>query len=112
MVLLYSLCRRVVLYSHGNAIDLGLCINNMVILGKEFNCDFIYYDYEGYGYSNGDPHGKNLPRDLKAVYDYARQFFAGEDIFLAGESSICYYHVNNSWKCSNVLCGWTTLGCL
>ena len=79
--------RRLIIYNHGNAVDLGLCVNNMIILGDAFDADFIYYDYEGYGYSNGETHSHNLPRDLRAVYDYALQSYAGENIYFYGESS-------------------------
>ena len=83
----HSHSRRVLIYSHGNAIDLGACIDIMCCLGSALDSDFIFYDYEGYGLSSGVPHSYNLPRDLRAVYEYARQFFEGKDIYLVGESS-------------------------
>ena len=80
--------RRVVIYSHGNAADLAYCALLMDSVAKDFNADFICYDYEGYGLSTGDAHGACLSRDLQVVYQYARQFFQGKEIYLYGESSI------------------------
>ena len=80
--------RRVLLYSHGNAIDIGAMVNNMIFLSTELDCDIISYDYEGYGYSNGVASSKNLPRDLMAVYKYALEYYPRNAIYLIGESSI------------------------
>ena len=59
----------------------------MTLLGPKLDCDFIFYDYEGYGFSGGEMHSRNLKRDLRAVYNYARQFYSGSSIFFVGESS-------------------------
>lgn len=79
--------RRVLIYSHGNAVDIGCCIRNMMDLGKELDTDIILYDYEGFGCSKGVAKCDRLTRDLSAVYSYAREFFHGKDIFFIGESS-------------------------
>ena len=95
------LFRRVIIQSHGNAVDIGCCIHNMLVLGQQLDTDIIIYDYEGFGCSNGVATFHSLTRDLSAVYDYARQFFHGKDIFLIGESSmVLLYDVKSSWKCS------------
>ena len=60
-------------------------------LGDALDTDYIYYDYEGYGCSDGYPHATNRPRDLRAVYDYARSQYKGSEIYLAGESSTRMY---------------------
>jgi len=83
----YIQSRRVIIYSHGNATDIGCCIDSIEALGKALDTDYIFYDYEGYGCSDGEAHSKNLSRDLRAVYEYARTLFDGKDIFLLGESS-------------------------
>lgn len=93
--------RRVIIHSHGNAVDIGCCIHNMLVLGQELDTDIIMYDYEGFGCSNGVATYQSLTRDLFAVYDFARQFFQGKDIFLIGESSMVLFNsVKSSWKCS------------
>lgn len=59
----------------------------MLVVGHELDMDIIIYDYEGYGWSEGVAKNDSLTRDLSAVYDYARQYFQGKDIFMVGESS-------------------------
>ena len=100
-ILHFLWCRRVVIYSHGNAADIGCCIDYMEILGRELDCDFIFYDYEGYGYSGGEARCRNLPRDLRAVYNYARTLFPATSIYLAGESSTNpFFPIMRSWQCA------------
>ena len=79
------------------------------MLGTLLDSDYVIYDYEGYGCSDGEARGTNLPRDLRCVYDYVRTLFAGKDIYLAGESSTVYLGMSGSWKCSYLLCGIRTL---
>lgn len=79
--------RKVLIVSHGNAIDNGCCISAMMLYARSLDMDCIYYDYEGFGCSDGFTSCDCLERDIRVVYDYARQFFKGEDIFLLGESS-------------------------
>ncbi|KAK8829043.1 hypothetical protein WA556_005600 [Blastocystis sp. ATCC 50177/Nand II] len=78
--------KKVLIVSHGNAIDNGCCISAMMLYARSLDMDCIYYDYEGFGCSDGFTSCDCLERDIRVVYDYARQFFKGEDIFLLGES--------------------------
>lgn len=78
--------RKVLIISHGNAIDNGCCISAMMLYAQTLDMDCIYYDYEGFGCSDGFTSCDCLERDIQVVYNYARQFFKGEDIFLLGES--------------------------
>ncbi|XP_045467467.1 alpha/beta hydrolase domain-containing protein 17B-like [Harmonia axyridis] len=57
-----------VLFSHGNAVDLGLCSSYFVWLGGHLNCDVLSYDYSGYGLSGGSPYECNLYSDIAAVW--------------------------------------------
>lgn len=59
----------VVLYSHGNAEDVGDLLPLMEMF-KERGFSAMTYDYEGYGTSNGKPSEKNVYRDIEAAYDY------------------------------------------
>ena len=43
----------VVLYSHGNAKDIGGKLGDYIDMQKRFNCDVFSYDYPGYGQSTG-----------------------------------------------------------
>lgn len=97
--------RRAILYSHGNATDLGLCIDICKFLGENLDSDIYFYDYEGYGCCHGKACAKNLPRDLRALYDHVRKSFEGKNIYLYGESSEKSIRaLNSSWKCSYLLC--------
>ena len=78
--------RRVIIVSHGNAFDNGCFINAMILHAKELDADCIYYDYEGFGCSDGHTSCDCFERDIRAVYNYALQFFQPKDIFLLGES--------------------------
>ena len=42
-----------ILFSHGNAVDLGQMSSFYVALGTRINCNIFSYDYSGYGASNG-----------------------------------------------------------
>jgi abhydrolase domain-containing protein 17 len=63
--------RFTILYSHGNAEDLG----HLAGLLEEFRArgyGVIGYDYRGYGMSTGGPPGaRAASRDLRAVYEHA-----------------------------------------
>jgi fermentation-respiration switch protein FrsA (DUF1100 family) len=58
-----------ILYSHGNAEDLG----DLHEFLKEFSnrgFSVFAYDYQGYGTSQGKPSEKNAYRDIEAAYKY------------------------------------------
>lgn len=77
---------RCLIISHGNATDIGCYIDVLQIMGDELNIDVIIYDYEGFGCSDGVATSSALTPNLRAVYDYAIQFFEGRNIFFLGES--------------------------
>lgn len=61
--------RQTILYSHGNAEDLG----NLQLLLKAFQAvgfSVLAYDYHGYGTSEGKPSEKATYLDVDAAYDY------------------------------------------
>ena len=93
-----------IIYSHGNAADIGCCIEYMEVLGSSLDCDIIFYDYEGYGYSTGEASCSNLPRDLRTVYNYTCSLFSPDKIYLMGESSNKKFYgiLIFSWKCSDL----------
>lgn len=61
-----------ILYSHGNAEDLG---EISPILAELRNLGFAVfaYDYRGYGTSEGNPSEKTAYKDIDAAYDYLTQ---------------------------------------
>lgn len=59
-----------ILYSHGNAEDLGH-IRGILEQFHEHGFSVIAYDYSGYGTSSGRPSEDATYADISAVYDYA-----------------------------------------
>ena len=60
------------LFSHGNAVDLGQMSSFYIGLGTRINCNIFSYDYAGYGASTGKPSEKNLYADIDAAWHALR----------------------------------------
>lgn len=60
------------LFSHGNAVDLGQMSSFYIGLGSRINCNVFSYDYSGYGASSGKPSEKNLYADIDAAWQALR----------------------------------------
>ncbi len=58
-----------ILYSHGNAEDLGMILPRLAEL-QSFGFGVFAYDYQGYGTSQGSPSEYNSYRDINAAYRY------------------------------------------
>nr|ACG44871.1 esterase/lipase/thioesterase [Zea mays] len=76
------------LYSHGNAADLGQMYELFVELSAHLNVNLMGYDYSGYGQSTGKPSEQNTYSDIEAVYRCLIETYgASEDnIILYGQS--------------------------
>uniref|UniRef100_A0A182PAD9 palmitoyl-protein hydrolase n=1 Tax=Anopheles epiroticus TaxID=199890 RepID=A0A182PAD9_9DIPT len=76
------------LFSHGNAVDLGQMSSFYLGLGLRINCNIFSYDYSGYGMSGGKPSEKNLYADIDAAWHSLRTRFgvSPENIILYGQS--------------------------
>ena len=61
--------RHTLLYSHGNAEDLGH-IRPVLEIIRAAGFSVFAYDYQGYGTSTGRPSTRNAYRDIRAAYDY------------------------------------------
>lgn len=77
-----------ILFSHGNAVDLGQMTSFYVGLGMRLNCNIFSYDYSGYGVSNGKPSEKNTYADIEAAWQCLRNRYgvSPEHIILYGQS--------------------------
>lgn len=64
--------RYTLLFSHGNAVDLGQMCSFYIGLGSRINCNVFSYDYSGYGVSSGRPSEKNLYADIDAAWQALR----------------------------------------
>ncbi|KAM8875219.1 alpha/beta hydrolase domain-containing protein 17A isoform 1-T2 [Spinachia spinachia] len=80
--------RFTVLFSHGNAVDLGQMSSFYIGLGTRINCNIFSYDYSGYGASTGKPSEKNLYADIDAAWHALRSRYgiSPENIILYGQS--------------------------
>ena len=61
--------RYTILYSHGNAEDIGQLLPMLEEI-KGLGFSVLAYDYRGYGTSSGTPSEENAYRDEDAAYDY------------------------------------------
>lgn len=80
--------RFTILFSHGNAVDLGQMSSFYVGLGARINCNIFSYDYSGYGVSGGKPSESNLYSDIDAAWQALRTKYgiSPENIILYGQS--------------------------
>lgn len=62
--------KATLLWSHGNAMDIGEIYFFLVQLCSQLHVDVVAYDYSGYGASTGKPSEANCYADIKAAYDY------------------------------------------
>ncbi|KAM0940276.1 putative serine aminopeptidase, S33, alpha/Beta hydrolase [Dioscorea sansibarensis] len=76
------------LYSHGNAADLGQMYELFVELAIHLRVNLMGYDYSGYGQSSGKPSEQNTYADIEAAYKCLEENYGAkeEDIILYGQS--------------------------
>lgn len=76
------------LYSHGNAADLGQMFELFVELSHRLRLNLIGYDYSGYGQSTGKPTEHNTYADIEAVYKCLKEKYnvKDEDLIIYGQS--------------------------
>ncbi|KAL0329399.1 UNVERIFIED_CONTAM: Alpha/beta hydrolase domain-containing protein 17B [Sesamum radiatum] len=80
--------RLTLLYSHGNAADLGQLYDLFVQLKANLRVNLIGYDYSGYGASTGKPSEYDTYADIEAVYECLQTEYgiSQEDLILYGQS--------------------------
>ncbi|KAJ9147466.1 hypothetical protein P3X46_029625 [Hevea brasiliensis] len=76
------------LYSHGNAADLGQMFDLFNELSLHLRVNLMGYDYSGYGQSSGKPTEQNTYADIEAAYRCLEERYGvkEEDIILYGQS--------------------------
>ncbi|XP_054800376.1 uncharacterized protein LOC129304668 isoform X2 [Prosopis cineraria] len=76
------------LYSHGNAADLGQMYELFSELSVHLRVNLMGYDYSGYGQSSGKPSEQNTYADIEAAYKCLLDKYGAkeEDIILYGQS--------------------------
>ncbi|GER49251.1 alpha/beta-Hydrolases superfamily protein [Striga asiatica] len=76
------------LYSHGNAADLGQMYDLFTELSIHLRVNLLGYDYSGYGQSTGKPTELNTYADIEAAYECLQENYGvkEEDVILYGQS--------------------------
>ncbi|THF97071.1 hypothetical protein TEA_020495 [Camellia sinensis var. sinensis] len=64
----HPMATSTLLYSHGNAADLGQMYDLFIELSIHLKVNLMGYDYSGYGQSSGKPSEHNTYADIEAVY--------------------------------------------
>lgn len=77
-----------VLYSHGNAADLGQMYPLFTELSVHLGVNLMGYDYSGYGQSSGKPSEQDTYADIEAAYKCLEEKYGvkEEDTILYGQS--------------------------
>ncbi|KAL9427661.1 hypothetical protein AB3S75_029781 [Citrus x aurantiifolia] len=77
-----------ILYSHGNAADLGQMFELFVELSNRLRVNLMGYDYSGYGQSTGKPSECNTYADIDAAYKCLKEQYGVKDeqLILYGQS--------------------------
>eukprot|EP01018_Ginkgo_biloba_P006436 Gb_28589 [translate_table: standard] len=80
--------RFTLLYSHGNAADLGQMHELFIELRRHLRVNVMSYDYSGYGASSGKATEFNTYSDIEAVYLCLKRGYGvrQEDLILYGQS--------------------------
>jgi len=69
----YKNSRSYMIYSHGNACDLGDMCDELINYSERFQTNIFAYEYQGYGVSKGKTTSDNVKKDITIVYDYITQ---------------------------------------
>ncbi|KAL8547544.1 hypothetical protein ACS0TY_007031 [Phlomoides rotata] len=84
----YPMATSTLLYSHGNAADIGQMYELFIELSIHLKVNLLGYDYSGYGQSTGKPSEHNTYSDIEAAYKCLEESYGAkqEDIILYGQS--------------------------
>jgi len=97
------------LYSHGNAEDLGLSIEYLRHVSARCKCNILGYDYVGYGASTGSPSEEGCYESIQAAYRYAIEILKilPDNLIIFGRSlgsgPSCHLAAIENMKCRAVI---------
>lgn len=76
------------LFSHGNAEDLGMIIQYFREVSHILEVNIFAYEYTGYGMSTGEPHEQAVYADIEAAFKYLRDIIGipWSEVVLYGRS--------------------------
>ncbi|XP_059284783.1 uncharacterized protein LOC132038072 [Lycium ferocissimum] len=88
MYVRHPMATSTLLYSHGNAADLGQMYELYIELSIHLRVNLLGYDYSGYGQSTGKPSEQNTYADIEAAYKCLEENYGTkqEDVILYGQS--------------------------
>ncbi|ESQ49991.1 hypothetical protein EUTSA_v10021231mg [Eutrema salsugineum] len=88
MYVRHPMATSTLLYSHGNAADLGQMYELFIELSIHLKVNLMGYDYSGYGQSSGKASEHNTYADIEAVYKCLEETYGSkqEDVILYGQS--------------------------
>ncbi|KAK7302174.1 hypothetical protein RJT34_13056 [Clitoria ternatea] len=88
MYVRHPMAKSTILYSHGNAADIGQMYELFIELSIHLRVNLMGYDYSGYGQSSGKASEHNTYADIEAAYKYLEENYGAkqEDIILYGQS--------------------------
>ncbi|KAH0941813.1 hypothetical protein HID58_001450 [Brassica napus] len=88
MYIRYPMAVTTLLYSHGNAADIGQMYELFIELSIHLRVNLMGYDYSGYGQSSGKPSEQNTYADIEAAYKCLEENYGAkqENIILYGQS--------------------------
>jgi len=96
-----------ILFSHGNAVDLGQMSSFYYGLGSRLDCNIFTYDYSGYGASGSSPTEKNLYADIQAAWNalIIRYGISPSNIILYGQSigTVPTVDLASKYDCAGVI---------
>jgi hypothetical protein len=102
----------VLLYSHGNATDLGAMHHVLASLSTVCNFTVVCYDYNGYGGSTSTPSEEGTYDNIYTVYTFLKK---NKVITFPEQDLICYGESIGSgpaiWLCSRLKCAGLILHC-
>jgi pimeloyl-ACP methyl ester carboxylesterase len=79
--------KTTIVYSHGNASDIGQCYHWLKLLHLKLNVNVIGYEYEGYGLHPGISNENNCYNNITTVFKYLiSKGVQNSDIILYGQS--------------------------
>ena len=83
-------CILTVIYSHGNATDIGGMHERYKLLSSILQCNVVGYDYTGYGASSGTPEERKTYNDIEAVLRFSQDIGlvtnVADQVILYGQS--------------------------
>lgn len=84
----YPMATSTLLYSHGNAADIGQMYELFIELSIHLKVNLMGYDYSGYGQSSGKPSEHNTYADIEAAYKCLEESYGAkqDNIILYGQS--------------------------